>query len=92
MAMFLKPVEEKEIIDIVNECKNKISTDYNEIDMKVVKRVIHGISWCTALIYHFKLVNFLTIWKQLELFLCTKLETKATSQIIDLFLFSHSSH
>ena len=42
--MFLKPVEEKEIIDIVHDCKNKTSTDYNEIDMIIVKRVIHGIS------------------------------------------------
>ena len=44
MTMFLKPVEEKEIIDIVHDCKNKTSTDYNEIDMIIVKRVIHGIS------------------------------------------------
>ena len=36
--MFLKPVEEIEIVDIVNECKNKTSTDYDEIDMKVVKK------------------------------------------------------
>ena len=43
-TMFLMPVEEKEIIDIVNECKSKSSTDYNEIDMIIVKRVINGIS------------------------------------------------
>jgi len=41
-TMFLKPVEEKEIIDTVNECQNKTSTDYHEIDMKIVKKVIHG--------------------------------------------------
>lgn len=35
---------EKEIIDIINECKNKTSTDYNEIDTKVIKKGIHGIS------------------------------------------------
>ena len=43
-TMFLKPVEEKEIIDTVNECKNKTSTDNHEIDMKIVKKVTHGIS------------------------------------------------
>ena len=43
-SMFLTAVEEGEIIDIVNKCKYKTSTDSNEIDMKVVKKVIWGIS------------------------------------------------
>ena len=43
-SMFLTAVEEKEIIDIVNNCKDKTSTDCNNIDMKIVKRVIEGIS------------------------------------------------
>ena len=43
-SMFLTAVEEKEIIDMVNKCKYKTSTDSNEIDMKVVKKVIEGIS------------------------------------------------
>lgn len=37
-SIFLKPVVEKEIIDIANICKNKTSTDYNDIDMKTVKK------------------------------------------------------
>ena len=46
-SMFLTAVDEKEIIDIVKKkkkSKNKVFTDLNEIDMKVVKRVIEWIS------------------------------------------------
>lgn len=43
-SMFLRAVQEKEIIEIVNKCKYKTSTDSNEIDMKIVKNVIEGIS------------------------------------------------
>ena len=42
--MFLERVEEKEILDIVKNCKNKQSTDFNDIDMSLVKLVIEGIS------------------------------------------------
>jgi hypothetical protein len=42
--MFLERVEEKEILDIVKNCKNKQSTDLNDIDMSLVKLVIEGIS------------------------------------------------
>ena len=42
--MFLKAVDEKEILDIVKKCKNKKSTDFNDIDMTLVKKVIEGIS------------------------------------------------
>lgn len=41
--MFLTAVDGKEIMDIVDKCKNKTSTDCNEIDMKTVKMVIKGI-------------------------------------------------
>lgn len=43
-SMFLTAVEEKEIVNIVNKCKYKTSTDCNEIDMKTVKKVIEGLS------------------------------------------------
>lgn len=43
-SMFLTAVEEKEIIDIVNKCKQKTSTDCNNIDMEIVKWVIEAIS------------------------------------------------
>lgn len=42
-TMFLKKVEEKEIRDIIKTCKNKKSTDYNAIDMALVKEVIEGV-------------------------------------------------
>ena len=43
-SMYLNPVLEKEIIDVVNKCKNKTSIDCDDIDIKTVKRVITGIS------------------------------------------------
>lgn len=43
-SMFLSPVEESEIIQIVSKCKNKTSNDCNNVDMVVVKNVIDAIS------------------------------------------------
>lgn len=37
--MFLKPVNEKEIVDIVKKCKNKTFTDYDGINKKIVYTV-----------------------------------------------------
>lgn len=42
-SFFLRATEEGEIKEIVNKFKNKISTDCEEIDMTIVKRVIDGI-------------------------------------------------
>lgn len=41
--MFLIAVSKKGIIDIVEKCKNKMSTDCDDIDITVVKRVIEGV-------------------------------------------------
>ncbi len=41
-SMFLRAVEEREITDIANKCKNKYATDCNEIDMSRLKKVIIG--------------------------------------------------
>lgn len=43
-SMFLTAVEECEIIEITDKCSNKMSTDCNDIDMKLVKQIIGGIS------------------------------------------------
>ncbi len=43
-SVFLKAVEENEIINIVKKCKNKTSTDCNGIDMSLIKQVIEGVS------------------------------------------------
>ena len=42
--MFLNAVTENETLDIVKNYKNKKSTDFNNIDMTIVKQVIEGIS------------------------------------------------
>ena len=42
-ALF-KPITSKEIIDIVDKLKPNSSTGYDEIDIKVIKRIIHKIS------------------------------------------------
>ena len=42
-SVFVTAVEENKLIDIVNKCKDKTSTDGNNINMKIVKKVIEGI-------------------------------------------------
>ena len=42
-SFYLETVEKNEIIDIVTKCKDKTSTDWNGIDMNLVKKVIDGI-------------------------------------------------
>ncbi len=42
-SMFIRGVDEKEILDIVNNCKNKYSTDGNDIDMSLIKSIIEHI-------------------------------------------------
>lgn len=39
-SIFLPPVNEAEIIDIVNKAKNKTSTDCHDIDMALVNKLI----------------------------------------------------
>lgn len=41
-SIFLSAVEEREILDIVNKCKNKVSTDCDGINM-IVKNVMEVI-------------------------------------------------
>ena len=42
-CMFLTPVDEMEVSRVVKSCKNKYSTDSNELSMYVVKRIIVNI-------------------------------------------------
>ncbi len=41
--MSLGTVDKKEVIDIVNKCMSKISTDGDDIDMCLKKKIIEGI-------------------------------------------------
>ena len=41
--MFLNPVDDQSIIRTVQNCKNKMSTDYNDINMLMVKKIITQI-------------------------------------------------
>ena len=60
-SMFLTAVDEREVVDIVTKCKNKKSTDCDDIDMTVLKKVIDVISKpFTYVTFHSKLVHFLT--------------------------------
>lgn len=42
-SMFLTATNENEMIKIVNDCKNKKSTDWNDLDMAIIKKVICNI-------------------------------------------------
>ena len=52
-TMFLSPTAEQEIISLVNNMKSKFSTDSNDINMFLVKRIINAI--VTPLTYIFNL-------------------------------------
>uniref|UniRef100_A0A3Q3KL62 Reverse transcriptase domain-containing protein n=1 Tax=Monopterus albus TaxID=43700 RepID=A0A3Q3KL62_MONAL len=52
-SMFLKPIAEEEIIEIVNKCGNKTSSDSDGITMTTVKWVIEGI--CKPLTHIFNM-------------------------------------
>lgn len=43
-TMFLSGVTVEEIMDVVNNCKNKISTDCFDINMSIVKQIISSIA------------------------------------------------
>ena len=42
-SMFLKPVDQQEILHIVNECKSKNSEDYDNLSMSVIKHIISAV-------------------------------------------------
>ena len=41
--MFLTPADEVEVSRVVASCKNKLSTDANELSMYIIKRIIATI-------------------------------------------------
>lgn len=43
-SMFITAVDEKEIIDMVPKCKIKVSTDWIEINLTTLMRVVDGIA------------------------------------------------
>ena len=43
-SMFIRPVEENEVSDIIKSCKSKLSTDIFDINMSVIKRVCNSIA------------------------------------------------
>lgn len=57
-TIFLKAVDEKEVRDIVSNFKDKTSTDCNEIDMTIMKKVIDGISQPLTHICNMSFRNF----------------------------------
>ena len=42
-SIFIRKVQESEIVEIVKQFKNKRSTDHNDIDMMLVKEIIYSI-------------------------------------------------
>ena len=58
--MFLDPVDDLEIIRTVQNCKNKILTDFSDISMNLLKKVISKIVKLIYVMFHFKQVFFQT--------------------------------
>ena len=42
-SLFLSPIDEREVISVVNGCKSKTSTDCDDIDFRLIKSVITSI-------------------------------------------------
>ena len=61
--MFLNPVDDLEIIRTVQNCKIKILTDFSDISMNLLKKVISKIVKLIYVMFHFKQVFFQTKWK-----------------------------
>ena len=53
--MFLSPVEDLELIRTVQHCKSKRSTDYSDINMNLIKKVITKIIKPFSQIYNVSL-------------------------------------
>ncbi len=89
--MYITAVEEREIIDIVKKCKSKTFTDFDGVDMDVVKRVMAGISKPLTYICNlsFQTGTFPDQMIVAKVYLFTNQETNFTLQIIDQ---SHSFH
>ena len=43
-SMFIFPITEEELIDVVNKFKSKKSSDFNEFSMEMIKKIINLIS------------------------------------------------
>ena len=43
-SMFIFPIAEEELIDVVNKFKSKKSSDFNEFSMEMIKKIINLIS------------------------------------------------
>lgn len=54
-AISLGTVEKEDIIDMVNKCMNKTSTDGDDIDSSLVKNIIEGIATPLTHIYNLSL-------------------------------------
>ena len=61
-TMFLNPVDDQEIIRTVQNCENKMSTDYNDIKMLMVKKSLPKLlgRLFTYAMYFLKWVYFQT--------------------------------
>ena len=55
--MYMYPVTEKEVTEIVSWCKSKTSHGYDEISMKTVKHVIKQIVRPLAYIFNRSLIT-----------------------------------
>ena len=92
-SMFLTPVVESEIINIVKLCEPKNSKDCDDISMYVIAKVIVSIAKPLARIFYvsFSCGVFPDHMKVVKLFQYLKTDRKPSLLIIDKFPFFHNS-
>ena len=91
-TMFLSPVDDLEIIRTVQNCKNKRSTDFSDISMSLLKKVISKIVKPFAHICNVSFQTGVFPNKMKILFRYISLEKKTFLQITGQYLYYHNSH
>ena len=91
--MFLPPIDECEVISVVNGCKSETSTDCDNIDFRLIKSIITSIVKPITYIFNlsFQTGTFLKRLKSVRSYHFLSWGVKVISTTVDLFPCSHTS-
>ena len=81
-SLFLKPIKPKELIEIVSKMKNNTSPGYDNISVKVVKRVIQFISNTLCKVFNCSMCNG-TVPDQMKIGRVTPIHKKGDVSIMN---------
>ena len=95
-SLFMRPVDEEEVINTVTGCTKKKSSDFEDISMDTVAKVVGPYRLSanpshTSVIFRLEPVCFHREWRLPKLYQCLKAVQNPTLQIIGQFLSYHNS-